>query len=245
VDLGLKGKRALVTGGSRGIGRACVLALARQGVSVAAIYQRESDAITSLAAELKDLANGSYVVQADVADANTVEQAVGEARRRFGTIEIVVNNAGVVSHKMIADLEPAEWHRVLDTNLTGLYLVTQAALKAMTSGGSIINIGSAVALRGMPGRVHYAASKAGAIGFMRALAKEIGPRGIRVNVIAPGIIETDQVTGLTPEGRTRYEKLAALDRLGKPEEIAGVVLFLASDLSRFVSGQTINVDGGI
>jgi len=245
VDLGLKGKHAIVSGGSRGIGRACVLALARQGVSVAAIYQRESDAITSLAAELKDIGNGSYVVQTDVSDAKAVEQTIGAARSRFGTIEIVVNNAGVVSHKMIADLDPAEWHRVLDTNLTGLFLVTQAALKAMTSGGSIINIGSAVALRGMPGRVHYGASKAGTLGFSRCLAKEVGPQGIRVNVIAPGIIETDQVTGLTPEGRLRYEKLAALNRLGQPEEIADAVLFLASDLSRFVSGQTINVDGGI
>jgi 3-oxoacyl-[acyl-carrier protein] reductase len=245
VDLGLKGKHAIVSGGSRGIGRACVLALAQQGVSVAAIYQRESDAIKSLAAELKEIDNGSYVVQTDVSDAKAVEQTIAEARRRFGTIEIVVNNAGVVSHKMIGDLDPAEWHRVLDTNLTGLFLVTQAALKGMTSGGSIITIGSAVALRGMPGRVHYGASKAGTLGFSRCLAKEVGPQGIRVNVIAPGIIETDQVSGLTPEGRVRYEKLAALNRLGQPEEIADAVLFLASDLSRFVSGQTINVDGGI
>jgi 3-oxoacyl-[acyl-carrier protein] reductase len=245
VDLELKGKHALVTGGSRGIGRACVLALARQGVSVAAIYQRESDAVTSLAAQLEALGNDSCVVQADVADASVIARVVGDVRRRYGPIEILVNNAGVVSHSMISDLEPTEWHRVLDTNLTGLFLVTKAVMEAMPTGGSIINIGSAVALRGMPGRTHYGASKAGAIGFSRSLAKEIGSRGIRVNLIAPGIIETDQVTGLTPEGRVRYEKLAALDRLGKPEEIADVVLVLASDLSRFVSGQTINVDGGI
>jgi 3-oxoacyl-[acyl-carrier protein] reductase len=245
VDLELKGKHAVVTGGSRGIGRACVLGLARNGVSVAAIYNQASDAVTSLAAELEAVGNGSYVVQADVGDADAVTRVVGDARRRFGTIEILVNNAGVVSHRMISDLEAAEWHRVLHTNLTGLYLVTKAVIEAMPTGGSVINIGSAVALRGMPGRTHYGASKAGAIGFSRCLAKEIGPRGIRVNLIAPGIIETDQVSGLTPEGRVRYEKLAALDRLGKPEEIADVVLFLASDLSRFVSGQTINVDGGI
>lgn len=245
MDLDLAGRHALVTGGSRGIGRACVLALARQGVAVAAIHQRESPAVTSLAADLEAVGNGSYVAQADVADTTAVTRVVDEARSRFGSIEILVNNAGVVSHATLADLDLAEWRRVVDTNLTALYLVTKAVVQAMPAGGSIINIGSAVALRGLVGRTHYAASKAGAIGFSRSLSREVGPRGIRVNLIAPGIIETDQVSGLTPEGRTRYEKLAALDRLGKPEEIADVVLFLSSDLSRFISGQTINVDGGI
>lgn len=245
MDLELEGKHALVTGGSRGIGRACALALARQGVSVAAIYHRQSDAVTSLARELEAAGNRSYVVQADVANADAVTGAVTEAQERFGSIEILVNNAGVVSHRTLAELDLAEWHRVLDTNLTALYLVTKVAVEAMPAGGSIVNIGSGVALRGMAARTHYSASKAGAIGFSRSLAKELGPRGIRVNLIAPGIIETDQVSGLTPEGRARYEKLAALDRLGSPEEIADVVLFLACDLSRFVSGQTINVDGGI
>jgi NAD(P)-dependent dehydrogenase (short-subunit alcohol dehydrogenase family) len=245
MELELDGKHALVTGGSRGIGRACVLALARQGVSVAAVYRRESEAVETLARELDCIGAGSYVVQADVADPDAVASMVDGARGRFGTIEILVNNAGVVSHALLADLDLAEWHRVLDTNLTALFLVTQAVVEAMPEGGSIVNIGSGVALRGMPARAHYAASKAGAIGFSRALAKELGPRGIRVNLVAPGIIETDQVSGLTPEGRTRYEKLAALERLGRPEEIADVVLFLASDLSRFVTGQTINVDGGI
>ncbi|MBD0329776.1 MAG: SDR family oxidoreductase [Thermoleophilia bacterium] len=245
MDLELRGKRALVTGGSRGIGRACVLALARQGARVAAVYNRESDAVRSLAAELEATGDGSYVVQADVADAEGVERLVADARSRLGGLDVLVNNAGVVSHAMLADLELDEWRRVVDTNLTGLFLVTKHAVAAMPAGGSIVIIGSGVALRGMPGRVHYASSKAGAVGMTRALCKELGPRGIRTNLIAPGIIETDQTAGLTPEGRARYEKLTALQRLGAPEEIADVVVFLASDLSRYVTGQTIYVDGGI
>jgi NAD(P)-dependent dehydrogenase (short-subunit alcohol dehydrogenase family) len=245
MDVELSEKHAVVTGGSRGIGRACVLALARQGAAVAAVYHHESDAVTSLAEELEAIGNGSFVVQADVGSAEDVDRLTDEARERFGQIEVLVNNAGVVSHKLLEDLDLDEWRRVVDTNLTALFLVTKRVVEAMPAGGSIVNIGSGVALRGMPGRVHYAASKAGAVGVTRALCKELGPRGIRTNLIAPGIIETDQTTGLTEEGRARYEKLAALNRLGRAEEIADVVLFLASDLSSFVSGQTIYVDGGI
>jgi NAD(P)-dependent dehydrogenase (short-subunit alcohol dehydrogenase family) len=245
VDLELAGKHAIVTGGSRGIGRACVLALARQGAAVAAVYNRESEAVTNLAGELEEIDNGSYVTRADVSSAEDVDRLVDEARERFEQIEVLVNNAGVVSHKMLEDLDLDEWQRVLNTNLTGLYLVTKRVVEAMPEGGSIVIIGSGVALRGMPGRVHYASSKAGAVGMTRALCKELGPRGIRTNLIAPGIIETDQTSGLTPEGRTRYERLTALQRLGESEDIADTVLFLASDLSRYVTGQTIYVDGGI
>lgn len=245
MDLGLAGKKALVTGGSRGIGRAIVLGLAQQGVSVASIFNRESEDVDNLRKELGQLGGDSYLVQADVADPGDVQRVTDEVRDRYGQLDIVVNNAGVVSHRTIEDLELEEWRRVIDTNLTGLYLVTKGVVGILAEGSSVIIIGSAVALRGMVGRTHYASSKAGAIGFTRALCKEIGPRGIRVNLIAPGIIETDQVSGLTEEGRARYAGLAALNRLGSPDDIAGVALFLASDLSQFVSGMTINVDGGI
>lgn len=245
MDLELAGKKALVTGGSRGIGRAIVLGLARQGVSVAACYHRESEAVTSLADELAQLEGDSYVVQADVSSEEDVARLTDDVRTRFGQIDVLVNNAGVVSHKPIDELDLDEWRRIIDTNLTSLYLVTKGVLDAIPEGGSVINVGSAVAMRGMVGRTHYAASKAGAIGFTRALCKEVGPRGIRVNLIAPGIIETDQASGLTPEGRARYAGLTALARLGNADEVADVALFLASDLSRYVSGMTINVDGGI
>lgn len=245
MDLGLKGRRSLVTGGSRGIGRGIVLALAEQGVSVCACYSQPSDAVSSLAEELKRAGNDCHVAQVDVADEGSVGRLAGSLKERFGTLDILVNNAGVVSHKPIAQLELAEWRRVLDTNLTGMFLVVKAVLDMIPTGGSVINVGSAVAMVGMVGRVHYTASKSGVIGFTRSLCKELGPKGIRANGIAPGIIETDQASGLTPEQRTRYSKLAALERLGQADDIAGAVLFLACDLSKFVSGVVINVDGGI
>jgi 3-oxoacyl-[acyl-carrier protein] reductase len=245
MDLGLTGRKALVTGGSRGIGRSIALGLARGGASVAACYVNESDAVHSLQEELAAVGNDSHTAQADVADESSVKQLVATTAERFGSIDILVNNAGVVSHRMIQDLDLAEWHRIIDTNLTGVFLVSQAVLPHMGSGGSIVNVTSAVAMRGMPGRTHYGSSKAGVIGFTRMLCKEVGPNGIRVNAIAPGIIETDQVAGLNEEGRTRYSRLAALNRLGGPDEIAGAALFLASDLSSFVSGVVLNVDGGI
>jgi 3-oxoacyl-[acyl-carrier protein] reductase len=245
MDLGLAGKRALVTGGSRGIGRAIVLDLARSGASVAAVFQRPSEAVESLSAELKTIGGDSYTAQADVSDEASVTALVSGVRERYGRIDTLVNNAGVVSHRTLADLDLAEWRRIIDVNLTSMFLVTKAVVPAMPSGGSIINLTSAVAERGMVGRTHYTASKTGIIGFTRSLCKEMGPKGIRANAVAPGIIETDQAAGLTPEGRARYAGLAALGRLGKSEDISGVVLFFASDLSQFVSGVTINVDGGI
>jgi 3-oxoacyl-[acyl-carrier protein] reductase len=245
LDLGLNGKRAIVTGGSRGIGRAIVLGLAQSGASVAACYNRESDDVKRLRGELEEIGGESYLAQADVSDTASAESFVREATERFGGLDILINNAGVVSHQMIQDLDLDEWHRVIDVNLTAVFLVSKAALPAMDSGGSIVNITSAVAMRGMPARTHYISSKAGLIGFTRALCKEVGKQGIRVNALAPGIIETDQTAGLDEAGRARYSGLAALNRLRDPEEIAGVALFLASDLASFVSGVTLNVDGGI
>jgi NAD(P)-dependent dehydrogenase (short-subunit alcohol dehydrogenase family) len=245
MNLDLEGKRALVTGGSRGIGRGIVLALARQGVSVAAGYHQEGAAVSSLASELHQLGHDSHVAQVDVSKQESVLRLAENLRGRFGQIDILVNNAGVVSHRALADLELEEWQRVLNTNLTGVYLVTRSVLDMIPDGGSIINVGSAVATVGMVGRTHYTASKSGIIGFTRSLCKELGSRGIRVNGIAPGIIETDQASGMTAEQRARYENLAALRRLGRSDDVADAVLFLASDLSRFVSGVMINVDGGI
>lgn len=245
MDLDLTGKKALVTGGSRGIGRAIVLALATHGASVAAGYTRDSDDITSLAGELEKLGNDSHTVQADVSDEASATGMVDGVVDRFGSLDILVNNAGVVSHKMIGDLDMAEWRRVIDTNLTSIFVVVQRALPAMSAGGSIVNITSAVGLKGMPARTHYTASKAGIIGFTRSLAKEVGPKGIRANAVAPGIIETDQVGGLTDEGRARYQNMIGLGRLGQPDDIAGPVLFLASDLSTYVNGETLTVDGCI
>lgn len=244
MDIDLTGKCALVTGGSRGIGRGIALAFGDHGASAVACYINETDAVRELGEELQKR-GGGRVGQVDVTDEGSVKNVVGETVDSYGKIDIVVNNAGAVSHKLLQDLDFDEWKRVLDTNLSSMYLVTRAALEHMPEGGSIINIGSGVAAVGMPARTHYGSSKAGVVGFTRALCKEVGPRGIRANVINPGIIETDQVAGLTPEQRARYESMAALGRLGTPEDVADVALFLAGDLSSFVSGATIAVDGGI
>jgi 3-oxoacyl-[acyl-carrier protein] reductase len=245
MQLNLTGKRALVTGGSRGIGRAIVLALAEQGVSVAACYHQESEAVSSLATELERYGTGSFVVQADISDRESVARLAANIGQRFGSLNILVNNAGIISHIPLAHMEFDQWQQVINTNLTSLYLITHAVQDLLVEGASVINIGSAVASVGIPARTHYTAAKAGVVGFTRSLCKEMGPRGIRVNVIAPGVIDTHQAAGLSAEQRQRYASMAALGRLGQGDDIADVALFLASDLSRFVSGATINVDGGI
>ena len=245
MDIDLSGKAAIVTGGSRGIGRAAALGFARNGASVVACYINETDAVKQLGEELASLQSDSYVGRVDVSDEASVNALVDEAAKRFGKIDVLVNNAGAVSNKSLEDLDYEEWRRVLDTNLTSMYLMARAVVPHMPAGSSIVNIGSGVGMAGMPNRTHYGSSKAGALGLTRALCKELGPRGIRVNTLNPGIIETDQTTGLTPERRAIYERLAALGRLGQAEDIASVILFLASDGAGYVSGATIAVDGGI
>jgi 3-oxoacyl-[acyl-carrier protein] reductase len=245
MSIELKGKRVLVTGGTRGIGRAIALTFAGEGATVHTCGRSEGDAAAALRTEFAELGGEHVVHVADVADPAQCRALVERTTGALGGIDILVNNAGVVSHRTLDELDGDEWSRVIDTNLRGTFEITRAALPAMGEGGSIVNIASAVATVGMVGRTHYTASKAAIFGFTRSLCKEAGPRGIRANVVAPGIIETDQASGLTGEVRKRYEALAALGRLGTPQDVADVVLFLGSDGARFVSGQTIVVDGGI
>ncbi|MFL6110339.1 MAG: SDR family NAD(P)-dependent oxidoreductase [Catenulispora sp.] len=267
MDLELKGRRALVTGGTRGIGGAVTLALAAAGVQVAAVHRNpltpeaaarfDDTARFDNAARLDDTArfdntarpsSGAgdiMLIRGDVSRQRDAELIARQCFERFGGLDILVNNAGVIGHRLLGDLDLAEWRRILDTNLTGMYLVTRAAAEILGDGGSIINIGSAVATVGMAAGSHYTAAKAGVIGLSRSLARELGPRGIRVNTVTPGIIDTDQAAGLTAAQRAHYAGLAGLNRLGQADEVADVVLFLASDLARFVSGVTLNVDGGI
>jgi 3-oxoacyl-[acyl-carrier protein] reductase len=245
LDLRLDGQRALVTGGSRGIGRAITLALAEAGATVVACYRDDSEAADSLTRELKETGGSHQLIQADVRKTDDVAGLIEECRTRLGGLDVVVNNAGVDGQASFDELPFDEWRRVLDTNLTALYLVTQAALPLLSDHASVINIGSTAASRGLPGRVHYAATKAGVIGLTRSLCKELGPRGIRVNTVDPGVIETEPEAGLPPEQYNRLRALTPLGRLGRPEDVAGVVLFFASELSRYVSGINLNVDGGI
>lgn len=245
LDFGLEGRHALVTGGARGIGRATVLALAAQGAAVTTCYVNESEQVESLRRELADLGVRGALVRCDIADHEQAARLSAEAHERYGAIDTVVNNAGVISHLPLMDLAPDEWHRVLDTNLSGMYHVIRGALPYLADTASIVNISSAVAHHGMPGAAHYVASKAGVMGLTRALAKELGPRGIRVNCIASGLVETDQMKAVTAEGKASYEQRISLRRLGSPAEIADAVLFLASNAARYVTGATLDVDGGI
>jgi len=245
MNLDLSGKRALVTGGFDGVGRALVKALVQQGVSVAATYSQESNVTASFIAELEQGQNGSFALQADVSDAQSVADMAAHVGERFGQIDILVNNASIMHHAPFQALTPLAWQRVLDTNLTGVFLVTQAVLDMVTAGGAIINVSACLASVGMRGKSHYTAAKAGVIGLTRSLCKEVGAKGIRVNVVAPGVIETEELVDLSPEQRKRYAYLAAIGRLGQPEEVAATVLFLASDLASFITGATIAIDGGV
>jgi 3-oxoacyl-[acyl-carrier protein] reductase len=249
MELELTGRRALVTGTSRGIGREITLALARAGADVVACCRTAGPAAESLAGELKEIGGDHHVVQADVTKPADVERLADECATRLGSLGVIVNNAGAISHVPIQELSLDEWRRVVDTCLTGTFLVIQKTLPLLGPGSSIVNIGSRATRAGLPMRSHYTAAKAGLVGLTRSLAKELGPRGIRINVVAPGVVDSDEARALPPQRRAevlaRYRELTALGRLGEAGEIAGAVLFLASDLSRYMTGATIDVDGGI
>ncbi|WP_241564398.1 SDR family NAD(P)-dependent oxidoreductase [Nonomuraea polychroma] len=238
----MHGKRVLLTGGTKGIGRATVLALAGAGATTVTCFRREGHDAESLRLELKELGGEHHLVAADVTDPGDVDRLVDVARSELGGLDVIVNNAGAITHTPFAELSMEDWRRVVDTSLTGCFLVTQKALPLLGRGASVVNIGAAAALRGLPGRAHYTAAKAGMIGLTRSLAKELGPAGIRVNLVAPGPVETAEAD---EAALSRYRHLIALGRPGTPGEVAGVVLFLAGDASRFVTGETIVVDGGI
>lgn len=245
MDLQLAGKRALVTGGTRGIGRAIVTALAGAGASVVTCYRTDHEAAESLTRDLKATDGNHHVVQADLRDQADVTRFVEVARTELGGLDIVVNSAGVDSHAPAAQVDLTEWRRVLDTNLTAFHLVTHTALPLLGAGGSIVAVGASVSTRGLAGKAHYTASKAAINGWMRSVCKEVGPRGIRINEVSPGIIETEPGAGLPPEMYERIKANASLRRLGSPEDVANAVLLLASPLAAYVTGATLHVDGGI
>ena len=250
MDLGLKGKKALVTGGTRGVGRGVVLALARAGVDVVTRYQRESDHVASLERELKETGGAHHVLRADLSRPEDVAALLGQVRELHGDrLDLLVNNAGTISHVPYAQLPLEEWQRIFATNVTGAHLVIQHALPLLGAGSSVVTVGSRAVEAGIPLRAHYTATKAALAGLTRSLAREFGPQGIRFNLLALGVIETENFHALPEDQKKlmteRYGAKTALGRLGTPEEVAGAVLWLASDLSRYVTGNTIGVDGGI
>ncbi|MGJ6967151.1 SDR family NAD(P)-dependent oxidoreductase [Streptosporangium sp. G11] len=245
MELGIFGKRVLVTGGTRGLGKTVVLALAKGGARVVTCHHSAGAAADDLSRELKELGDQHHVVRADVTAEDDVQRLAGVCKEAFGGLDVVINNVGVVGEAPVGELSAEEWSRVLDTNLTAHFLVTQASLPLLAEGGSVINIGASAALRGRAATAHYTASKAALIGLTKSLAKELGPRGIRINTIAPGVIDKGGDLGPPPQMRERLAKMTALGRLGTTDDVAGAVLFFAGDLSRYITGTTLNVDGGI
>ncbi|MER6668431.1 SDR family oxidoreductase [Amycolatopsis japonica] len=249
MELGLKGKKALVTGGTRGVGRGIVLALAREGVDVITCHRQDGEMVDSLERELKEIGGQHAVLRADLTDPEQIAGLLGECRSRFGRLDLVVNNAAVISHIPYGELALEEWQRVIDTNLTAVHLVIQQALPMLGDGGSVVSVSSKSIEVGIPLRSHYTATKAALLGLNKSLAKEFGAKGIRFNVLSLGMIHTEGLDAMPAEQRDqmieRYSAMISLGRMGRPDEVAGVVLWLASDLSQYVTGAVVPVDGGI
>ena len=244
----LEGKKALVTGGSRGIGRAIALRLASEGADVAITYMSRDKEAADTAIEIEKLGASTMFFKADSTDCGKAGEVVTSVCSVFGGIDILVNNAGIRSDNLLLRMDEDQWDRVLEANLKSAYNYTKAVLPSMLSarGGSIINISSVVGLDGNAGQSNYAASKAGLIGLTRSLAKELGPKGIRVNCIAPGFILSEMTVNIPGDIHESWVKDISLRRAGTPDEVAGVALFLAaSSLSSYVTGEVINCSGNI
>ena len=241
------GRVAIVTGASRGIGRAIAVALARGGAAVVVNYTSRADAAAQTVEALKDAGGRALAFRADVVDPGEAAGLVKAAVDEFGRVDILVNNAGVTRDNLILRMKDEDWDTVLGVNLKGAFNCTRAAARGMVKNhyGRIINISSVVGLTGNSGQANYCAAKAGLIGFTKAMAKELGSRNITVNAVAPGFITTEMTAGLAEEMKEKMLAQVPLKRFGGPEEVAGVVAFLASDAAGYITGQTITVDGGM
>jgi 3-oxoacyl-[acyl-carrier protein] reductase len=244
----LQDKVALVTGGSRGIGRAIVLALAKEGAKVAFVYRGSEEAAAQLVAELKQSEGSAQAIQGDVAQPDTATRIVEKVLSEWGRIDILVNNAGIIRDGLFVRMSPAEWEAVLATNLGGTFhfcraVAAQMALKQRS--GRIINISSVAADHVNAGQCNYAASKGAVNSFTRSLAVELAGRNVTVNAVAPGFIETDMSEAVRNKAGDLIKKMIPAKRLGRPDDIASVVLFLAGPASSYVTGQVITVDGGL
>lgn len=247
MKIDLSGKVALVTGGSRGIGRAIAEALASAGASVVVNYKGNLAAAEATQAAIRAAGGSATSMQADVSQASEVERLIGDVLAAHSRLDILVNNAGITRDTLLLRMKDEDFDAVLDTNLRSVYLCTRAALKPLIKqrGGSIINITSVVGLIGNAGQANYAAAKAGIIGFTKATAREVASRNVRVNAVAPGFIETDLTSTLGAETLSQIAATIPLARLGGPQDVAGIVGFLASDLAAYITGQTFAVDGGM
>lgn len=243
----LDGKTALITGGSRGIGKAIALKFAQEGADVAFTYLSNKAAADATISELESYGHRVKAYASDASDFEKAHELVKQLQADFGRIDILVNNAGITRDTLLLRMDEAQWDAVLNSNLKSAFNFTHAVVPIMARqrGGSIISLSSVVGVAGNAGQANYAASKAGIIALSTSVAKEMGSRGIRCNCIAPGFIDTDMTSILPEEIRTEWAKTIPLRRAGKPEEVASVALFLASDLSSYVTGQVIHCCGGM
>ncbi len=241
----LREKVASITGASRGIGRATALALAAEGAKIVVNYARSGSAAEEVVREITTAGGEAIALQADVSKAEEVDNLIEQTIDKFGRLDILVNNAGITKDNLLLRMKLEEWQAVIDLNLTGVFLCTKAVSKIMLKqrSGRIINITSVAGQMGNPGQANYSAAKAGVIGFTKTVAKELASRGITVNAVAPGFIETDMTSDLKSE---EIIKFIPLRRYGKPEEVAGTIRFLAADpAAAYITGQVFNVDGGM
>ena len=245
--MSLQGKNALVTGGSRGIGRAICLELARRGANVVFSYAGNTAAAEKTLEELKALGVEARAVQGNVADPAAAKTLIDTAVKELGGIHILVNNAGITRDGLAMAMKEEDFDAVIETNLKGAFLCMKAAIRPMMKAryGRIVNMSSVVALRGNPGQVNYCASKAGLIGMTKSLAKEMGARGITVNAVAPGYISTDMTAALPDAARQAMLSTIPVGRAGNPEDVAAAVAFLASEEAGYITGQVLSVDGGM
>ena len=242
----LADKVAIITGSSRGIGKATALALAGVGAKVVVNYASSSGAADEVVKQIESEGGEAIALKADVSKADQVDELIKATKDKFGSIDVLVNNAGITRDTLLLRMKPEDWQAVIDLNLTGVFLCTRAVSKIMLKqrSGRIINISSVAGLMGNPGQANYSAAKAGVIGFTKTVAKELAPRGVTANVVAPGFIATD----MTGELKNTEEilKYIPLARYGQPEEVAGLIRFLAADpAAAYITGQVMNVDGGM
>lgn len=243
----LKGKAALVTGASRGIGRAIALELAKAGAKVAVNYAGSEKKAQEVVDQIRQSGGEAFKIQANVASSDEVTGMVKEVVKQFGSLDILVNNAGITRDNLLMRMKEEEFDQVIDTNLKGVFLCTKAVTRQMMrqKSGRIINIASIVGVAGNPGQANYVAAKAGVIGLTKTTARELASRNILVNAVAPGFITTDMTDQLPEEAKEEMLAQIPLNRLGKPEDVASVVRFLASDDAGYMTGQTLHVDGGM
>ena len=245
--MNLAGRTALVTGGSRGIGKAIVWALAKEGAKVAFVYRSNTEAAEQLVSDLSLDQREAWAIQGDVRNKTEADAIVNQVLEKWEKLDILVNNAGVIRDTLLALMTAEQWQEVIDTNLTGTFNFCQAVTRPMMSAryGRIINLSSVAAKVGNPGQANYAASKGGVEGFTRCLATELARRGVTVNAVAPGFIETDMTEAVRNAAGDQIKKRIPVRRLGQPEDISHAVLFLADERTSYITGQILTVDGGL